>query len=799
LARFAEVLEAVFGRTRHSAWLPEAEACDPLYASIRDGLAAGNRNHRPAQNVRQVARDLRDWARSTQTYGKAITELTRLVRDYPRVEEFQKIVARLLQEADDPRAVAAWLGITKRFPRAMDAFHNLIVLVNRRHGAVVAESLLTARYRRLPKKLDDLLTYAEASEVVGARAQRQAAFERLAQIFGNRKNSWLTMSSWLDEEWGNDLRTPATWLRRFGGGAGLRPPMLSEERRLNAIAEDWKRSARAPLDKGSLPSVRTLAALFDRIIQERCARRGTPRAGRAPVLLLTGSLGAGGAERQVVNTAVGLAQLPMAQRTLSDGLALDPVGVVARSLRDRKDGAFYYPELEAHSIPVHSYRELPDFAGDLVSSAVRPALSALGFLPWATAEAVIKLTDWLRRQNPEVVHIWQDGLVYATGLAALLAGVPRIVLSGRSSPPPDRRENYLVEYDVIYRSLLRASGVTLTVNSHHAARRYGEWLELDSRKIAVIPNGVRLPSLAGDAGAVGRFGDFAAQTGDRSVTLGAVMRMDEVKRPLHWIEAAAAVVTRLPQVRFIIVGEGPFRAKAERKAEALGIAERILFVGRSACVGYWLSKMDMLMLLSAHEGLPNALIEAQLVGVPVVTAPAGGAPEALLPGKTGMVLPADLGPQEIAAIVSGLLAQPDRLRTMGNAARDWATRAFPVSQMLSNTLQLYSAAGCSRAAALSEGVHSDLGSAPGGRIPVSTCIIDRPSRGVFVGLVEGMNDSIWHPNWLATCALGRSIPSSRCRGAHSSRDGVACRRIAPGLSLGIGWADCLLGCTNITI
>jgi hypothetical protein len=116
------------------------------------------------------------------------------------------------------------------------------------------------------------------------------------------------------------------------------------------------------------------------------------------------------------------------QRTLQDGLVLDPVNVVTRSLRDRKDGAFYLGDLQRAGIQVGSYRELPDFAGNLATSAVRPALSALGFLPWSTAEAVIKLTDRLQAMNPEVVHIWHDGLVYAAGLAALLAGVPRIAI-----------------------------------------------------------------------------------------------------------------------------------------------------------------------------------------------------------------------------------------------------------------------------------------------------------------------------------------------------------------------------------
>ena len=118
----------------------------------------------------------------------------------------------------------------------------------------------------------------------------------------------------------------------------------------------------------------------------------------------------------------------------------------------------------------------------------------------------------------------------AAGLAALLAGVPRIVLSGRSTPPPDRRERYLVEYDVIYKSLLRAPGVKLSVNSHYAAGRYARWLGIDERAIAVAPNGVAPLSTEADLASQAAFGMFESRTGKGALTIGAVMRVEEVKR-----------------------------------------------------------------------------------------------------------------------------------------------------------------------------------------------------------------------------------------------------------------------------
>lgn len=662
-----------------SELLPKA-LIDPLRLALTEGES--NSKRRPTQEVRLRVRAVYDAARATARYAEAVSQLMPFVRDYPKTEEFQKILARLLDEMHEDDALCAWLGISLRFPRSMDAFHGLVRAAHRKGGPDLVQAILKARFPRRPRRLDQLLAYAEACDLAGTAPECRVAFEELARRFAKRNESWLLATAWLEEEYGLNRSLLAS-MRVVAAVAGLAPPIV--EGRSPIVLETR--------DKNSAASVRALTALFNSVIEARQTEAATREARIGPAVLLTGSLGAGGAERQFVATALGLNQMSLAQRTLRDGLTLDPIHIVARSLRDRKDGAFYLGDLEGAGLQVHSYREFPDFAGDLRTSSVRPALSALGLLPWSMAEAVIKLADWLRTTKPEVVHIWQDGLVYAAGFAALLAGVPRIVLSGRSAPPPDRRDQYLVEYDIIYRSLLRAPGVRLSVNSRHAAKRYAAWLHIDPGQITVIPNGVARLSTKTDGESVAAFEAFHHRTGRPSVTIGAVMRLDEVKRPMLWIDTAASILGRLPDARIIVVGDGPFRSKVEKRAESLGIAHRCLFVGRSSHVGYWLSKMDALMLLSEHEGLPNALIEAQLSGVPVIATAAGGAPETLVPGVTGLVTSRTPSPGEVAELIASIVAKPGRLKTMGVAAEHWARGAFPVQQMLSKTLELYAAAG----------------------------------------------------------------------------------------------------------
>ena len=100
------------------------------------------------------------------------------------------------------------------------------------------------------------------------------------------------------------------------------------------------------------------------------------------------------------------------------------------------------------------------------------------------------------------------------------------------------------------------------------------------------------------------------------------------------------------------------------------------------------------MLLSRFEGMPNVLIEAQLAGRPVVTTPAGGAPETVLHGQTGWVLSSaeTVDVEEAANRLCEIAGfSPARRLAMNDAARAWAEQSFSVDAMLDRTVQVFMA------------------------------------------------------------------------------------------------------------
>ena len=399
------------------------------------------------------------------------------------------------------------------------------------------------------------------------------------------------------------------------------------------------------------------------------------------VAFITGSLGAGGAERQMTRLAV---EMKSAHDPDQIGIS-GPIEVFVSTLSPERGRDFFLPKLQQADIPVSVISELPAGPSSLPENLTR-------FLPPQTLEAVRRLTPHLSAMRPEVAYIWQDGAVLGTALAALTANIPHIVISLRGMPPDLRPEMMKNEYFDMYCALSKIPGVTFSANTHAGADAYARWLDLPANAVQVVHNAADM--IATDCTDLEhkRWERFAESTADTDFTFGAVFRFDQNKRPHMWLEFAAAALVAHPCSRFVLVGDGTLLSTAQSYAEELGIAHRCLFVGKSRNVGFWLSKMDALGLTSRLEGLPNVLIEAQLSGIPVISTPAGGAAEAFIPNQTGFLLGSTEQPQLAQFLRHFLTLATDTTHreAMGKAAAAFASETFAMGSILPKTLELLS-------------------------------------------------------------------------------------------------------------
>jgi glycosyltransferase involved in cell wall biosynthesis len=147
------------------------------------------------------------------------------------------------------------------------------------------------------------------------------------------------------------------------------------------------------------------------------------------------------------------------------------------------------------------------------------------------------------------------------------------------------------------------------------------------------------------------------------------------------IRAIAIIRRSGPQVKLLLVGDGPERVRLESLARTLDLADNVLFAGyRDA--GDLLCAMDLYVNPCLDEGFGIAVIEAMLAGLPVVIARAGSHPELIVDGQSGFLYQAG-DPDALAARLLQLIHDPDDARRMGAKARMHAEKHFTPGQFLS--------------------------------------------------------------------------------------------------------------------
>ena len=408
--------------------------------------------------------------------------------------------------------------------------------------------------------------------------------------------------------------------------------------------------------------------------------------GPGRLTLITGGLGPGGAERQLTRLAIELQRASDRREVAESRVLPSAVEVVVRSHSPEKQNDFYLDDLQSAGVELHQMNDFPSVAPRALGVDSPSLLQLLAHLPPVVNFGVKRLTQHCIEKSTETVSLWQDGACLLGGLAALIADVPQIQIVIRGLPPSVRRHMYRPEYEVLYRALAEVPGVTFVSNSNAAAKAYSDWLDVDLGRFDIVYNGVQPMSSAGSTACEELWREFDARTQDALHTVGGVFRFETDKQPLTWIRFAARYLKRHENARFIAVGGGRLLEHAIKLAEDYGIDDRILFVGRSVHVGFWMRKMDVLVLLSRFEGLPNVLIEAQFMGVQVVTTPAGGAPECLIDGVSGHVLDCTEKPdyRQMISRVHELATRGSNAELFGpgGKVRNFLERNFSIPRMI---------------------------------------------------------------------------------------------------------------------
>jgi len=169
--------------------------------------------------------------------------------------------------------------------------------------------------------------------------------------------------------------------------------------------------------------------------------------------------------------------------------------------------------------------------------------------------------------------------------------------------------------------------------------------------------------------------------------VGIVATLRSWKGHRHLVDAIALLDDR--RVLLAIVGDGPQREALERHVDARGLVGRVRFAGQQRDVAPWLGALDVFALPStANEGVPQALLQAMLAGVPCVTTAAGAIPEIARDGETALVVP-PADPAALASAIDRLLADRALGTRLASAARAYVTPRFGLATMLDRMEQAF--------------------------------------------------------------------------------------------------------------
>jgi glycosyltransferase involved in cell wall biosynthesis len=340
--------------------------------------------------------------------------------------------------------------------------------------------------------------------------------------------------------------------------------------------------------------------------------------------------------------------------------------------------AYLYERLAARGVP----QVVVCTAGSVVAATAgrrgmrHVAARRLGGLDPLFARTIARVC---REERAELVHAHDPHAHAAAVLARTLFGGPRhIVLARRVVFPIGRGPLTRWKYDhPAVRSIIcssRAVAETLRGAIRDPARLRVVHDAIDASRFAAGRRSTRLRDELGFRADVPLVGTVAALTAE--------------KDPLTFVEAAAALAAARPDARFVVIGEGPLRAAVQARSNALGLGDRLRLPGFRDDLPEVLPELDLFLFTSRLEGLGTSILDAQACRVPVVATAAGGIPEAVLDGETGLLAP--VGDAAGLARCAARLLDDAALRArLVDAAAGRVREEFGTEVLAERTLAIY--------------------------------------------------------------------------------------------------------------
>jgi len=304
---------------------------------------------------------------------------------------------------------------------------------------------------------------------------------------------------------------------------------------------------------------------------------------------------------------------------------------------------------------------------------------------WDIVLFLIRLVKIIRNEKPDIVVSY---LVAANLLAVLLKPIlkpGKIVISIRHSFL--RKEDYDWLSALLYAvedRIARWSDLII-LNSFVGARQAHE-RGISKDNMVVIPNGINTIQFHPDVG-LRKKKRAKLNIENESIVVGLVGRLDPVKNHIGFIEAASLLKDEAPQVRFLIIGDGPeeYRQVLSQNIQESCMEDRFQLIPAEIDPVTIYNAMDICVSSSIGEGFSNVIAEAMACEIPCVVTDVGDS--ACIVGQTGRVVPVGDTRTLAEAILSLVNMEPGERQKLGQQAREKIISEFSIEKMVVSTMQ----------------------------------------------------------------------------------------------------------------
>jgi glycosyltransferase involved in cell wall biosynthesis len=286
-----------------------------------------------------------------------------------------------------------------------------------------------------------------------------------------------------------------------------------------------------------------------------------------------------------------------------------------------------------------------------------------------------RLTQYLQSSSPDLLHCHsRRGADMLGGLAASFAAVPAVV--SRRVDNTEMRLLAALRYRPFRKIIAISEAISRVLQEH----------DVDASRIEVIRSAVDTAQFEDAPNCDVIRSEFGIPA--QALVLGAAGQLIPRKGHRYLLQAVAGLKQRYPTLRLVIFGDGYLGTQLRDQAASLGLGDTVQFAGFRDDLDDYMGCFDIFVHPALAEGLGVTTLKAAAAGVPVVGFDAGGLPEAIIDGETGILVP----PEDVDALqdaIATLVDDQELRQRLGTAGRKRMQSEFSIDTMVARHISLY--------------------------------------------------------------------------------------------------------------